>query len=590
MSTPSVPTPAEEVPGRAAPGASGSADRATDPAADPESGPDGGAPWWVWLVVVAAAVLGAVLAPEPWTAGTGRLVVTVDDVAVIDQPVEVGDATPIEAEVDGVVVTLPGGVPLDGAIVVEVAGVAGLGDVAVEVGLPDGRVEDVPGLRYEPDTDTVVARRQAVGAALPVLALLGAVVVLWISELLPLWATSLVVPVVLVAAGVLPTEDALAPFFHPIIVLFFAGFMLAEAMRRVGLDRTIATRLVALAGRGPVTLFIGFVGLAAVMSMAMSNTATVALLLPIALAVTEPLDDVGYRRTIVLGTAYAATIGGVGSAIGTPANPLAITFLEDVAGRRISFVGWFAFGLPMLVVFLPVMAWYLWRRLAPTVDRAVFASVVARAREAAHGETFDRPKVVVLGVFALVVAGWLTEPLHGLHVGIVALVGVVALALLGRVRTDDLGRISWASLLTFGGGLTLGIALTAAGVSDWVATRLGAAATLPSWVGIAVVAATALALTTVASNTASAAMFIPLAIPLAAVFGIDPVLLVVVVAIASSVDFALVIGTPPTMLAYSTGLYTPREILRVGGALDIIGLVLLLVVVVPMWRLLGLVT
>lgn len=557
---------------------------------DHGSPPSHGAPWWVWLVVVAAAVLGAVLAPAPWPAGTGRLTVAVDGAVVLDRPAEIGDGAPIEERAGDVTVVLPSGIPLDGATVVEVRGVSGLTAVTVQVELPDGRVEDVPGLRYEQETRTVIARRQAVGPALPVLALLGAVVVLWVSELVPLWTTSLVVPVVLVAAGVLPTNDALAPFFHPIIVLFFAGFMLAEAMRRVGLDRTIATRLVAVAGRGPVTLFLGFVGLAAVMSMAMSNTATVALLLPIALAVTEPLDDVGYRRTIVLGTAYAATIGGVGSAIGTPANPLAMTFLEDVAGRRITFVGWFAFGLPMLVVFLPVMAWYLWRRLAPSVDREVFAGVVERAREAAHGETFDRPKVVVLAVFALVVLGWLTEPLHGLHVGIVALVGVVALAVLGRVETSDLGRISWASLLTFGGGLTLGIALTAAGVSDWIATRLGAAASLPAWAGIGVVAVTALLLTTVASNTASAAMFIPLAIPLAAVFGIDPVLLVVVVAIASSVDFALVIGTPPTMLAYSTGLYTPREILRVGGALDVIGLVLLLVVVVPIWQLLGLVS
>jgi sodium-dependent dicarboxylate transporter 2/3/5 len=550
---------------------------------EPEARPRRQGLRWPWLLVAATSVLGWLLAPAPWPAGHGELDVAVAGEHVV-VPLELGAEEPLADRG----VELPDGAPLDGRIEVHVAGDHAVGDVTVTLMLPDGRVEPVPVLSA--DGERVVAARRPVRDAAPVLALLGAVVVLWVSELLPLWVTSLVVPVVLATTRVLDATAALAPFFHPIIVLFLAGFLLAEAMRTVGLDETIATRIVALAGRRPVRLFVGFLVLAAGLSMFMSNTAAVAVLIPIALAVTAPLDEPGYRRTLVLGTAYAATIGGVGSAIGTPAGPLAITFLADVAGERITFLGWFAFGLPMLALFLPVLGWYLWRRLAPEVDEERFAAVAAAARAAAHDRRLSRDQATVLVVFVAIVAGWVTEPLHGVHIGIVALIGVVVLGVLGRVGTADLGRISWASLLTFGGGLTLGIALTATGVSDWIATRLGVVAGLPSWLAIAAVAAVALGLTTVASNTAAAAMFIPLAIPLAAVVGVDPVLLVVVVAIASSIDFALVIGTPPTMLAYATGLFTAREVLRVGSVLDLAGLVLLVVVVTRIWSLLGVVS
>lgn len=423
-----------------------------------------------------------------------------------------------------------------------------------------------------------------------VLALLGVVVVLWVTEVVPLWTTSLLIPVVLAASGVLEAGAAVAPFAHPIIILFLAGFLLAEAVRDVGLDRLVATRVVAAVGSSPGMLFGGLIVLAAGLSMFMSNTAAVAVLLPVVLAVTEPLDDEGYRRTLVLGTAYAATIGGVGSAIGTPAGPLAITFLEEVAGREVTFLGWFAFGLPMLVVFLPVMAVYLWLRLAPDVDLDRFRAVAGAARETADGDDrLSRGQVVVVAVFLAVVAGWLTEPIHGLHIGLVALAGVVVLVFAGRVVTAHLGRISWASLLTFGGGLTLGVALTESGVSATAAESLAGVGSLPQPLAIGAVAAAALGLTTVASNTAAAAMLIPLAIPLAPVLGVDPVQLVVVVAIASSIDFALVIGTPPTMLAYSTGLFSARQLLRIGGMLDLAGLLLLVVVVTRIWSWLGVV-
>lgn len=553
------------------------------------------------LAAIVAAAVGALAAPPDWPTGQGSVRAEIGGARLVDASVAIGTDEPVlvrgssgdlavEVEfVDGILIDAPIRAALrvtrdDEPVQPE------LDDVVLELVLPDGAVELVPVVRWSDAEQELQAERRPPVDAAVVLALLGLVVVLWVTELFPLWVTSLLIPVVLTMAGTLDATEALAPFFNPIIVLFFAGFMLAEAMRRAGLDHLAAIAIVARAGRGPVILFAAMLGVSAVMSMFMSNTAAVALLVPIALAVTEPLHHLGYRRALVLGIAYAATIGGVGSAIGTPANLLAIEFLDTFADRSISFVEWFAFGLPMVVLFLPVMGAYLWWRAGVAIEQDGFA----QARAAAHAELKDvgrpsRDQWIVLVVFVGILVGWLSQTAHDVHPGIVALAGVVVLAMLGRILPEDLGRISWASLLTFGGGLALGLALVESGTSDWIATKLADLSSLPTALAVAAVATLALALTTVASNTASAAILIPLTIPLAAVLGIEPTILVVVVAIASSIDFALVIGTPPTMIAYSTGLYTAGQILRIGVVLDLVGLGLLVTAVVAIWQLLGIV-
>ncbi|MEA2023171.1 MAG: SLC13 family permease [Actinomycetota bacterium] len=552
-------------------------------------------------LAVSAGVALSLLAPEDWEAGPGSTTVTYRGEIVLEAPITVGATEPVShtSTASGVEVelTYPRGVPTDGPVEATITVTrdgerirVDAGSVALRIELPNGHNELIPVVAWNDSERHLEALRRPPQDSAVVLGLLGFVVVLWVTEAIPLFVTSLMIPVVLVFSGVASAAGATAPFFNPIIVLFFAGFLMAEAMQRCGLDHFIAVSITARSGRNAATLFAAMLVLTAVLSMFMSNTAAAAVLVPIAIAVTAPLGDASFRKALVLGIAYAATIGGVGSAIGTPANQIAIEFLEGFGGRSISFIEWFAFGLPMVVLFVPIMGVYLWKRSRIHVDpeRFVEARRVAVDEHRKVGKP-DHDQMIVLAVLLAVVAGWLTQTFHGVHAGIVALAGAVALFILGKLLPEDLGRISWPSLLTFGGGLTLGLFLVRTGTSDYLATRLVGLVDVPEVVAVLAVAAITLLLTTVASNTASAAILIPLAIPLAGVLGVSPVGLVMVVAIASSVDFALVVGTPPTMIAYSTHLYTAGQIFRRGIVLDLVGIVLLVFAVTRIWEFFGLV-
>ncbi|MGB7858947.1 MAG: DASS family sodium-coupled anion symporter [Acidimicrobiia bacterium] len=554
---------------------------------------------FVGLGVLTAALM-ASIAPVDWVTGNGSTRLEYRGDVIVEAPIRVGAADYLffAGSADGVdfELTYPRGVPVGSPIEATIAfsrnGAAiqpAIGDIVLQLELPDGDSELIPIVRWDEATQKVVAMRRPPQSAAVVLGLLGFVVVLWVTEAIPLFVTSLLIPLVLVFSGVAGAAEATAPFVSPIIILFFAGFLMAEAMKRCGLDHYIAVSITARAGRRPQVLYAVLLGLAAALSMFMSNTAAAVVVIPIAVAVTAPLGEEGYRKALVLGIAYAATIGGVGSAIGTPANQLAIQFLDEFLGQEISFVEWFAFGVPMVVLFLPLMGAYVWRRSHVVLDRQQFHDVNAIARE--EMARLGRPsgkQLLVLGVFATVAAGWLTQTVHGYHSGIIALAGAITLFIVGRLEPEDLAKISWPALITFGGGLTLGLFLVQTGVSDYLATRLVGLSNAPALLAVLVVAVITLLLTTVASNTASAAILIPIAIPLAAVIGVSPIGLVVVVAIASSIDFALVVGTPPTMVAYATRLYTAGQIFRKGIVLDFLGLALLVFVVTRIWELLGL--
>ena len=428
------------------------------------------------------------------------------------------------------------------------------------------------------------------------LGLLLAVAGLWLTELIPLAASALLIPVVAVVAGIASDSSIFSSFADPIIMLFLAGFLMAEGMRRTGLDRWVALAILQRASVQPAYLMITLMALTAFLSMWMSNTAAVAITIPIALAILAKIPDeqepAGFRKALILAVAYAATIGGIGSAIGTPANMLAMSFLNKYTGAHLAFADWFIFGLPVVLFMLPIVWLYLlftfgltpWRvnsTLQASIQRELYIT------EYKNLGPLRREQKMVLAIFVGVMGLWLTEGWHGISTAIVAVAGALLLCLLRIVKEEDLNQINWNALLTFGGGLAIGTLLVSTGVSDWLALQLVGLSSLPAMVVVFLVAGLTLLLGAFISNTACAAMLIPLAIPLAQLLGLDPRLLVAVVAIGSSLDFALVIGTPPTMLAYATGFFRTSEIFKRGLALDMIGLLLLSFGTIWIWWLCG---
>ena len=457
-----------------------------------------------------------------------------------------------------------------------------------------------------------------------IMALLFLVAVLWFTEIIPLEASSLLIPVMIVVFGVTSSAEALKSFFDPVIALFLGGFLIARAMRKHDVDKFIALKMVSKSSLDPKYLMLTMMGLSAFLSLWMSNTASTAVLVPIAVSILERLGDAAgdkFKKGLVLGIAYAATIGGIGSAIGTPANPMAIAFLSSYADRSISFVEWFLFGIPFVIPMLIITWLYLIVFFKPgkIPKEKMIQTKQAILEELQEMGELTKEQKKVFAIFGFTVFLWLFQSIivkgykfgdiqiippllkligmesGGLSSAIVALIGAVLLFVFGLLKSDDVSRINWSALLIFGGGLTLGNMIVNTGVSDWMALQLGnilpSTGTLAAVLIISVVVGVlALIITMFASNTASAAMIIPLAIPLAAVLNIDPTLLVVIVAMASSVDFALVIGTPPTMIAFSTGYFNVREVFRVGIILDIIGIIILTVCMVFIWMMLGIVT
>ncbi len=409
------------------------------------------------------------------------------------------------------------------------------------------------------------------------LGLLLMVSFLWMTEIIPLSASALLVPVAIVIFNIDTATGSLSLFFSPIIILFFAGFLMAEAMKRVKLDTFLSVTILSLVPANTKLIIFSMMALSAIFSMFMSNTAAVAIFIPLSLSLMEYLDEeyLNFRKMMILGIAYSATIGGIGSLIGTPPNYIAVDLLQKSQGITITFIEWFLFGLPVLLLLIPVTFFYLWIRLKPTIsDEAMKTAKLKSINRKKDLHTLNRDQIVVLFIFILVFCLWLMEQFHGIHAGIIAVIGVILLFFSGYLMQEDLTRINWNALLTFGGGLTLGAIILKTGLADWLALQLGFLKDIHPLFILLFLGFLSLILTGIASNTASASILVPIVIPLGITLGMDPVLTALVVAIISSVDFAIIIGTPPTMVAYSTGYFQVKEIFKLGIVLDLIGLII----------------
>ncbi len=440
------------------------------------------------------------------------------------------------------------------------------------------------------------------------LLILGLVAVLWFSEGISLVATSILIPILIVLTDIRTPTEALLPFFDPAVALILGGFMIGRALSKYELDKRLALLILSRSSGSGSGLLITVMGVTAFLSMWISNTASAAIMIPIALAVISRIRNAEirakYGKVLVLGVAYAATLGGVASLVGSPPNPLAATYINSFLGIQFSFISWIPFGLPVVLILLPIIwQWLMIRfKLPKSIDEMQDLKEISEKEYLKLGPMPLQQKMVV-AVFISVVVLWFTEKLpdfivnvigwsgHGISSSIVALMGGLALLIMGLLDEKDVSsHISWSSLLILGSGIALGGAMIDTGVSAFLAQQMGGLSILPPILIVVIVGTLAVLITMVASNTGAAVILIPIAIPLSITLNMDPLLLIMVIAIAVSMDFALPTGTPPSTIAYSTGQVEMNEMISTGLVVDLIAILVITLGIVWIWSLLGLVT
>lgn len=399
-----------------------------------------------------------------------------------------------------------------------------------------------------------------------VIAITALSMVLWISEAIPLHATALLAAFLLVVAGGFSPDKVFAQFFDRVVVLVLGGFVLAVALSKHHLDEFLAHKVLGRFSGSAGKLLLGVIAVTAFLSMWMSNSAAAAIAMPIALVILsnnnlKPLES-RFGKSMVLGVAYGATIGGIGTLIGSTPNVLTQKFLAQ-NGVQFGFLEWGVRGFPFMVVMVAA-AWL--------VLKTIFRPEIKKVEIARHSSVFSREQKMVAGVFVLTVLLWVTESIHGIHNSIIALVPIVLLYVLGLVDTKDFQKAGWDSLILIGGGIALGMAIHESGLDALLSNFLGGAlSNQPLPVILFLLGVAGIMLTGFLSNTAASAVLIPIVTSLSAFLGLDMANLVVAGAIGVSLDFMFPMGTPPSALAYSTGYIHPLDMVKAGFIISIIG-------------------
>jgi sodium-dependent dicarboxylate transporter 2/3/5 len=285
---------------------------------------------------------------------------------------------------------------------------------------------------------------------------------LWFTEAMPLHITALLSTILLIVFGGFSAKDAFSPYFAPTIVLFFGGFMIARAMQKHKFDLRIAHKFTSKFGANPKYFILGLMLITAFLSFWISNTASAAIMLPIALiAVThakvKPLKS-NFAKAAILGIAFGATIGGIGTIVGSPPNAITVADLAH-EGIEVTFLDWMYYGIPFVIVFLPI-AWLILTYIyKPEIKKIKI--------ESDHG-SWSKNQMMIMGVTALTIIAWVTSFIHGISDAVISVAAVILLYALSLLKTDDVAKIQWPALLLFGGGLSLGIAIDASGLGNCV--------------------------------------------------------------------------------------------------------------------------
>jgi sodium-dependent dicarboxylate transporter 2/3/5 len=443
------------------------------------------------------------------------------------------------------------------------------------------------------------------GAGMPhdarlVLALAIWMAVWWMTEAVPLSVTALLPLVVLPPFSGLAFGTVASPYASSIVFLFMGGFMLGLALQHSGLHRRIALAVLVRVGTGQRQLVGGFMLVTALLSMWMSNTATAMIVMPIGLSVIQACYDPreadsagahpasGFAAAIVLGIAYAASIGGMGTPIGTPPNLIMSGYLRDHYGMDVSMLEWMRVAVPVLLLMLPATwAWlcFVSFRLSRSPASSTSRDVL-RARLAELGPVTAAEQRVG-AIFVLVAVCWVLRPqivawtgLKGLDDAVIALAGALLLFLVpsGRQRHERLldwhtaQHLPWDILLLFGGGLSLAAAISASGADAPLTAMLSGFESVPVVVVILLLAVLVVFSGELTSNTAAATALMPVLGALCTARGLDVLPVFMVATLAGSCGFMLPVATPPNAIAFGTGFVPMRQMMRAGLAVNLIGI------------------
>jgi sodium-dependent dicarboxylate transporter 2/3/5 len=416
-------------------------------------------------------------------------------------------------------------------------------------------------------------------AARRTLAVFALALILWVSEAIPLYITSLVIAALLsvFVPQHLPSQDYtvfLAPFFSPVILLFLGGFVLARGLERYDLDSVLASAILRRVGKRPAAILAGFMGVTALLSMWMSNTAATALMIAVALPLIRSMDTADPMKIgLLLGIPFAANLGGMATPIGTPPNAIAIAALRN-AGIEIGFLEWMGLALPATIILL-ALTWILIMLLFRAQKKELTFSIQKVKK-------LEWKEWIILATLFITVLGWLTGNLHKIPDAIVALLPALIFFSLGLLGRKDFRSLGWDVLILMGGGLSLGKAVAVSGLDSWLLTSLGMERFPPIALFIGFILLTVI-LTNFISNTSAAALIVPLAMGFAA--GSNS--LAVGVALAASASMLLPISTPPNAIAFGSGLLKVKHMFRTGIIVAVIAIGIILMFGLVIWPHLG---
>jgi len=421
----------------------------------------------------------------------------------------------------------------------------------------------------------------------------------WATEAIPVPATSLLPLVLLPLLGVTSSKEASLPYAEPVIFLLLGGFVAAMAMQKWNLHRRIALNILARVGDHPAALIGGFMGVSALLSMWISNTATTLMIVPIAITVAETIlkERVeGHRFTIALliGCAWSASIGGLGTYIGTPPNLFVKAFIFETTGRDIQFLEWMAFAVPVVVTMVPA-AWLVLTKICFPFDAHLVrggSEVVQKELEAMGTITTAEKRVAYLMTTmallwsfrqVIVKTTWITDALpfvahmSDMHIAVGAAVATFLIPAGGTQKGhalldwENAVRLPWGVILLFGGGLSLAGAIGKTGLAIWLGDAMSGLASAPLYLIVLAVVGLVIFLTELTSNTATTAALVPVLGALATTAHIDPIMLAAPTAMAASCAFMLPVATGPNAVVFSTGYLNVPHMVRAGLWLNVIG-------------------